>query len=493
MKALAVISRKIPVETARKNITDAGLLLHKEYTNLDNTFLVEGDEGAMKALEGLLALEPQTTNFSLQLAPWHLRRLVTKSLPLREDYDPLYSGKDVVVYVVDSGIDTTHPEFLGAKVVNLWSVVPNDFGDEVGHGTAMASLVNGVTLGVAKEATVANVKITDTSYATTMSDILDAFDAILAHSEGATTTNIVNCSWTVPKSYLLDLKVAEVMDKGLLVVAAAGNTGEDANLFSPGGVDRVVTVGATDEYDRMVSFADKQSFVDPNGHMSNFGEEVDLAAPGIDVLVAKTDGTIVPACGTSISSAIVAGAAALFSQKAGKIAADELKEMMFGTALSNLVFRDWKVYGNIANRLLHVENSYYRSVWITPAGLLAKVKSDAGIVEIPLKYDDDVVSVTSPLFASLPPFITIGDKKLILDTKNLPHSAPVGYQFILECKVASGQEYSRGFSIQFYQNDATELTDQTEEYSYEVADEGTGDYTPYVKYALFILYQTFKP
>ncbi len=489
MKALIVVHRKTPFAEAKANIEALGLAVLKEYAKLDNTFLVEGDKAVMEQVTNVIAIESTETKLSLQmadvLAPWHLRRLVTKSLPVRKEYDPLYTGVDVVVYVVDSGINNGHPEFAGKAVEHLFSVSGN-FLDHTGHGTAMAAYVNGNVLGVAKDAIVKSVKITDDNHVTLMTDLLDALDAILLDHDGS-TIKVVNMSWTVPKSALLDLKVTELRDKNIVVVCAAGNTGEPVNLYSPAGLNTILTVGAADEYDRVVDFSGKASDLGDELGVVNYGAEVDLCAPGVDVPVTKPDGTYGVASGTSVSSAIVAGAAALFVEKnrgTAETAQDVMSEIV-AMAMQKMLFRDGALYATTPNRIAYVDNKYYREVWLTPAGQLAVFKKTAGNVEVELAYEADVVSITSPDFASLPPFMVIEGNKIKFNTNDVPHAAPVGYQFILDAKTASGQEYSRGFSIAFYENDPSEVTSESEEYFFE---EGVGDYTANVRYAT----QTFK-
>ena len=75
----------------------------------------------------------------------------TMEIPIR--------GEGVRVYVVDSGIEATHPEFDGRTIVNLYSFT-GDFTDTAGHGTAMASLISGKTCGLT-DATICVVKIFD--------------------------------------------------------------------------------------------------------------------------------------------------------------------------------------------------------------------------------------------------------------------------------------------------------------------------------------------
>jgi len=205
-------------------------------------------------------------------------------------------AEPVVVAVLDTGIDQTHPELMGAVWFNEreipgnglddegngyvddvygWNFADgnNDVADLNGHGTVVAGIIaawtdNGTGLaGVNPWARIMAVKIARWSGDAWNFDIADAIR--YAADNGA---RVINVSFEGQRLRRTEhLAVAYARSKGVIVVAAAGNSGSDIRGYSPGGLPGVVTVAATDVNDARAGF-------------SNWGAGVDLSAPGVDIL-----------------------------------------------------------------------------------------------------------------------------------------------------------------------------------------------------------------
>jgi len=271
---------------------------------------------------------------------WHQFRLVSRTLPMRETYLPVSKGDNVAIYLMDSGMDTTHEEFSAATIDHVYSY-NGTFDDDSGHGTGIASLIVGKTIGVSPNATLKNVKI-PLNTLTNIAVLLGAFDAIMA--DNTASVSVINCSWTIPKSQILDTKLLEMQSAGFIIVAAAGNSIDAADKYSPIGLDTVLGVGASDAYDRVIAWAPNRG--------SNWGPEVDITAPGIDVPIATRAGGIAEASGTSLAAGITSAVVAQYIHKNPDRSAQEIQNLVLAEANPEVLFRNESIYGTTPNLLL---------------------------------------------------------------------------------------------------------------------------------------------
>ena len=219
-------------------------------------------------------------------------------------------GKGVTVYVIDTGIRTTHTEFEGRA---RWGTTVDPEGpseDDHGHGTHVAGTVGGKTYGVAKHAELVAVKAFDKTGKGTSDDILagvvwvdkDVSERALRAAEvgySESKGSVINLSLSAGQNDALDDGVRKAIEHGITVVAAAGNDDQDACVRSPGDVSETITVGASTVEDQLW---DK----------SNWGRCVDLFAPGHNVKSAfkSSDTATFTASGTSMAAPHVAGVVA---------------------------------------------------------------------------------------------------------------------------------------------------------------------------------------
>jgi subtilisin family serine protease len=227
---------------------------------------------------------------------WGLDRIDEYSLPLNRSYTYPGTASTVHAYVIDTGIRASHPEFQGRVTAGPDYVDDdNDADDCNGHGTHVAGTVGGQTYGVAKGVALHSVRVLDCNGNGNADDVLAAVNWVAAN---AIRPAVVNMSLGGPGSSAVDAAVTIAVASGLTFAVAAGNSGDNACGFSPGRVEAAITVGATDEIDYAASF-------------SNFGQCLDIWAPGVDIRSAYIAGGSVLSSGTSMASPHVAGAAAL--------------------------------------------------------------------------------------------------------------------------------------------------------------------------------------
>jgi len=284
---------------------------------------------------------------------WHQLRCSIENLPLQKLYLPLNYGDGVSVYVIDTGVDKTHSEFSSSSVIDLWSH-NSDFTPQQ-HGTGVASVIGGSTVGMSKNVILKNVIIP--SGTTNVSVILQALDAIIEdHDES--NVSVVNCSWTIERNAVLDAKISELQDDNLVVVASAGNYGLDANNYSPVGLNTVLGVGASDVYDRVVSWSSLGT-----SSIMNYGPDVDITAPGIDIRTARivteeNSDEYETRSGTSVAAGITSGVVAQYIKASPSSSAAEIQYTIVASAAEDLLFRDETIYGTTPNLLLQTSASF---------------------------------------------------------------------------------------------------------------------------------------
>lgn len=233
------------------------------------------------------------------------------------------NGAGVTVAVLDTGVDRTHSELKNAHILDGYDAVTGKNGvysDTDGHGTAVISLLAadddgiGIT-GVAPGITVYPVKVATAGGTIYSSELIAGI--YNAADNGADIINISlgGYSYSVSEQRAIDYAVS----KGCIIIAAAGNDGADSALagkyFYPASYDGVISVAS----------------VDPDGDISRFSQyndKVDIAAPGRDITVCGTDGGYRTDSGTSFSSAIVSGIAALCFVSAGGLNCNEFEAVL---------------------------------------------------------------------------------------------------------------------------------------------------------------------
>lgn len=259
------------------------------------------------------------------------------------------TGQGVGIAVLDTGVDYNHSELspggtgYGVKTVKLWDAVNNDSDpmDDEGHGTAVASVAGGKTLGVARAGQIVAVKVLDDEGNGSGSQILTGLDKVLQSINQGNPYNIrvVNLSlggyedthWP-PGSGACDsldpstfAAFSSLRQAGALVVVAAGNGSCTNGVAWPACYSNALAVGAV--YDAPIgsaSFSEGQctasgctdlfTNADQIACYSDSGEKLDVWAPGSLTLVARKGGGTNSAHGTSIAAPYVSGVAGLLAQ-----------------------------------------------------------------------------------------------------------------------------------------------------------------------------------
>ncbi|GAA0512613.1 peptidase [Paractinoplanes deccanensis] len=246
-------------------------------------------------------------------------------------------GKGVDVAVLDSGLDTGHPDFAG-QVTSSSSFVPDeDVTDYFGHGTHVASTIagtgaasGGAERGVAPGARLHIGKVLDRNNSGQESWIIAGMEWAARDQH----SRVINMSLgyqggdaTDPVSTAVNTLSAET---GALFVIAAGNSGPAA-IGSPGNADSALTVGAVDASDHLASFSSQ------GPRNVDAGIKPEITAPGVDILAARSqfspgEGSYITQSGTSMATPHVTGAAALVAAAHPDWSGQRIKQALVGSA-----------------------------------------------------------------------------------------------------------------------------------------------------------------
>ena len=400
------------------------------------------------------AIGMQTTGPSGFLAPndvmpWGLDRIDSRS---GRDNTFTYTtdGTGVKAYVVDSGVNASHPVF-SRRMLPGWSyrsrisdptgealasynsainaynsnpangispcaynrrihqVNPSTFDgvredsdigelDNDGHGTHVAGTIGGSTTGVAKAVSIVPVRVLDSCGSGTTTMVLNGLNWILAdHQPGEKA--VVNMSIGFESTATsIDIAIKNLLAEGIVVVAASGNDGGSACGLTPAGTLGTISVGASTSND------DEPSF-------TNFGECVDIFAPGQYIISSwpkynSALNTYLDETGTSMAAPHVAGAVARYLQTATVTATTPtdtwnwLKTNATCNAItyyeSSAIDTSRVALAKTPNRLLAVEAA--ATVPCAPSNVTATVTSNSSVVtweEVPAGNGSAITAYTA--------------------------------------------------------------------------------------------------
>lgn len=298
-----------------------GFSIGKRWNGVLQGALVKGlDERAARALAALPGVAYVTPDVQGTLATIqtgandHIAMLDQRTYPGDGNYEYSYTGSGVDIYIVDSGFNTTRADFTGRASQPYNGIAGSTGAENDGHGYTMAMLAGGSVYGVAKNATLKSVRVVGPN-SSMASDLISGLDWIRLNKTNS--RSVVNVSIIYPGNAALNTAVNNLIASGAVVVVAAGNKGlngaglgQPACGYSPAGVAGAFTVSSAAPGFTRQSWA-------------NYGACVDAFAWSPS--------------GTSESTALVSGVAALIWEQYPTLSATLVQEEIRKRATKNAI------------------------------------------------------------------------------------------------------------------------------------------------------------
>ncbi|KID84195.1 subtilisin-like protease PR1I [Metarhizium guizhouense ARSEF 977] len=260
-------------------------------------------------------------------APWGLSRISHRQRGGSSYAYDDSAGEGTCAYVIDTGVEDTHPEFEGrAKLIR--SFVAGENSDGNGHGTHVAGTIGSRSYGVAKKTTIFGIKVLSDQGSGDYSGILAGMDFAIQDSQGQRCPKgvVANMSLGGGYSAAINQAAAKMIQSGVFLAVAAGNDARDASNTSPASEPSVCTVGATDSSDSLSSF-------------SNYGAALDILAPGSNILSTWPGGRTNSISGTSMATPHIVGLGAYLASLEGFPGAQALCERIRSLATRDVINR----------------------------------------------------------------------------------------------------------------------------------------------------------
>jgi hypothetical protein len=232
---------------------------------------------------------------------WGLDRIDQRDRPVDGQYNYNSSGTGVWVYVIDTGIRSSHSDFGGRSWLAA-DYIHDGCEDCNGHGTHVAGIIGSATYGVAKNSYPLAVKVCNSAGQCNASTVIAGINYVTMFKQNwPTIPAVANISLRFSPNTSMDNAVRNSLAAGVTYTIAAGNETQNAANNTPARVSEALTVAASD-------------FNDQRAWFSNFGSVVDLFAPGFGIVSTynRSNTDSAELSGTSMAAPHVAGVAALY-------------------------------------------------------------------------------------------------------------------------------------------------------------------------------------
>lgn len=275
--------------------------------------------------DGIVSISTDTTVVATGL--WGLDRINQRTLPLDGMFSYSSDPVDVRIYIMDTGVLTTHDEFSSRILTGYSALVDPSYLDCNGHGTHVAGTAAGSTTGVARRALIVPVRVIDCNGSGTWSGIIAGIDWVTQQKNNNPLVPMV-ANMSVGGGY--NMTVTDAINRsisaGVVYVVAAGNSGADACSYTPSSTPQAITVASVNSNDTRSSW-------------SNYGSCVDIFGPGESIFSSYLGGnsSYATLSGTSMSSPHVTGVVALMLSKNPTYNAAQIASALTDSATKNII------------------------------------------------------------------------------------------------------------------------------------------------------------
>ena len=419
---------------------------------------------------GRLAFAPNDTRY--------IQQSYLQAIGAEQAWDSTKGSSSIIIGLLDGGVDTNHEDFQGKFYLNSSDSINGLDDDSDGytdnfkgwnfdtktdniqysstsHGVQMAGAMAPVTnntkgiAGVGYNSMILPIVVTNS-----LNEVVYGYEAIKYAADMG--CKVINCSWNIKaySNFGFDMVKYATLNKGSLVVAAMGNEGDDDN-----------------NYPAMFPYVLGVSAVDNNGFKvgtSNYGFKANISAPGLQIETTNNNNGYIKNTGTSLSSAIVSGAAALLMDKFPNLNPQELSAVLKSTSKN--------IYGNgqngqylgmLGTGMLHIGNAVAYTGSAYPELVKTKINEPVnGVVE-----SGDTIEVIIDVANYL---ATSSNVTAILNSENLYSTVLLGTQnlgimnkndtvsnsanpFKVRIKSTAPQNEKLGFSLRLVENGDTSI------------------------------------